>query len=223
MPEWNVLFEQEIYRWRKPHEQVVDFADRLAGQPGARILDLGCGAGRHLVYLTGRGFCVMGMDAAPKGLAFSRQWLREEGRFAPLVQADMTALPYAEASFDALIAVHVIHHNRMAAIRRTLADMQRVLRPGGWAYFTVPSTRGYRCGQGEELEYHTVVPKTGPDGDIPHHYFDLEELVHELPGWVIWQVALDEHINEEGYRSSHWNVLAKKMDQGDERCVTNEL
>ena len=96
-----------------------------------RVLDLGCGAGRHLVYLARQGFEMYGTDIDPHGLARARSWLEQEGLPAHLAVADMEALPFPDDFFDAVVSMYVIHHNLMDGIRRTVAGVRRALRPRG--------------------------------------------------------------------------------------------
>lgn len=55
MAVWNEFFKQEEFRWRNPDLNVVQLAKRLKERNALYVLDLGCGAGRHLVYLAKQG------------------------------------------------------------------------------------------------------------------------------------------------------------------------
>ena len=210
MPTWNELFDIEEYRWRNPHEKVIEIVNLLKDRKGTRILDLGCGAGRHLVYLAKQGFRVDGMDFSERGLLYANEWLSREGVDASLTRADMTALPYANNCFDALISVHVIFHNPLTQLRQSLSEIYRVLRPGGMALLTFQSTRSYRFGQGTQLEPRTFIPDIGGDAGVPHHFMDLAEIGKELDQFCVWNVNLSEDVNEGRAKSSHWEVIAQK-------------
>ncbi len=72
--------------------------------PEGRILDLGCGTGRHLVYLASRGHRPLGLDLSPHMLAEARANLRATGCRLPLVRADLECLPFPEAPcFDGIL------------------------------------------------------------------------------------------------------------------------
>lgn len=89
-------------------EEQIDLLERvLTPQPGARLLDLGCGGGRHSILLAERGYTVVGMDLSPEVLDLARQrWAhRHPGDPGPQwVQGDMREPP-VEGRFDAILAM----------------------------------------------------------------------------------------------------------------------
>lgn len=209
MPEWNELFLKQENRWENPHELTTILAERLGPRP-ASILDLGCGAGRHLVSLGRLGYQLAGMDVSDNGLRYSQGWLQREGLPARLTRADMTHLPYTSASFDAVVSIHVIFHNPLARLMQSMGEIRRVLKPGGWAALTFQSTRSYRYGRGEQIELNTFLPDLGEDAGVPHHYSTFGELDDLFAGFIVHRVFLNESLERQNRRSSHWDVLAEK-------------
>jgi ubiquinone/menaquinone biosynthesis C-methylase UbiE len=151
MPTWNELFTQEEYRWKNPHEQVVAFVPMLKARNAKRVLDLGCGAGRHTVDLAREGFQVCGIDISENGLAHTREWLTRENLSAELKRGDIEQIPYPDNFFDAVISVYVIYHKTLAGMQNVIAEIDRVLKPGGLALISLQSKRGYRYRFGEEI------------------------------------------------------------------------
>jgi len=94
--------------------------------PGARVLDLGCGAGHSFHRLGGRQ--TVGVDVDAGALA---------GQDRETHVADMRALPFPDASFGAVLSVHSIEH--VPDAERVLAEVARVLTPGGVAVFVTPN------------------------------------------------------------------------------------
>ena len=110
-------------------------AIRLLGlQGGERVLDVGCGTGvltRQIARrLSGPDACAVGLDAAPKMIGVARR--RAAG--LPQVRFDVgvaETLAYGDASFDCAVSTFFFHHIDAELKRRSLAELRRVLKPGG--------------------------------------------------------------------------------------------
>jgi len=97
--------------------------------PGARVVDVGIGTGRIARPLLARGFHVAGVDLSPKMMRRLLETLPPGSPRPALAEGDAGWLPLAARSFDAVISVHVFH--LIARWRQALAEVRRVLRPGG--------------------------------------------------------------------------------------------
>ncbi len=210
MNKWNELFEQGEFRWENPDENIVALVAELKEKGVRRILDLACGAGRHLVYFARGGFEMYGMDIAGNALASAQGWLAREGLKAELTQSEMTIIPYPDEFFDVVICIRAIQHQTLEGLQKTRDEIRRVLQAGGLFYATWPSRRDRRYGQGREIEPNTFLSEVGPDIGVPHHYCSLGEIETLLDGFALRRVELEERTNREGYRFSHWLVLAEK-------------
>jgi SAM-dependent methyltransferase len=111
----------------------VDFAvERLGLEPGARVLDLACGRGRHSVELARRGFRVTGVDLSPRSLELAREAAREAGVELDLVRADMREIEY-EAEFDGALNLFTAigYFEDEEDDRLVVARVASALVPGG--------------------------------------------------------------------------------------------
>jgi SAM-dependent methyltransferase len=114
-------------------------------EPGDLVLDLGCGFGRHAYGAARCGGRVVAVDHADNELKEVRNTFGAmadagevgEGSLAGAVQGDATRLPFADGAFDRVIASEVLEHIPDDAA--ALAELARVLRPGGSMAVTVPS------------------------------------------------------------------------------------
>lgn len=176
MSSWNEIFRRQGRVFEEPHEDMPGVVQALKTSGLNKVLDLGCGTGRHLVYLAKNGFSVFGLDSSPEGIRASSEWLASESLEADIRVLDMTApLPFGNGFFDAVVSVQVIHHADMATIEHVVREITRVLVPGGFLFVTVPT----KCNQGdafEEVEERTFIPRDGPEKGLPHHIFTLHEL-----------------------------------------------
>jgi SAM-dependent methyltransferase len=121
----------------------VDF-DRLGLQPGERVLDMGCGAGRHAFEMYRRGADVIALDQDADELSTVSEWfaaMREEGGLpasaeADVKQGDALNLPFPDGEFDRVVAAEVLEH--IPDDGAAITELARVLRPGGTIAVTVP-------------------------------------------------------------------------------------
>ncbi len=121
----------------------VEFS-RFPVAPGARVLDMGCGGGRHAFALYRRGADVVALDmdaAELKDVAGMFAAMREagevpEGARAAAVRGNAYCLPFADESFDRIVAAEVLEH--LPEDERAMAELARVLKPGGTLAVTVP-------------------------------------------------------------------------------------
>ena len=148
----------------RPWRETLQFETALPRT--ARVLDLGCGNGRNLVVFAERGHAIVGLDASAGLLARAAS----HGRGA-LVRGDVIALPFSDASFDAVHTVAALHHLPSEGERRQSAvEVARVLRPGGLALFSVWAHEQDRFASGPA---DVDVPWRRSDGRVVPRFYHL--------------------------------------------------
>ncbi|MFO7955956.1 MAG: class I SAM-dependent methyltransferase [Candidatus Brocadiia bacterium] len=179
------------------HPRAPSLASLFSERNVTSILDLGCGDGGNLVFFAEQGFAVSGLDYAPTALRLAREWLAREALEGDLRSGDMRDLPWPADTFDAVISVKVINHNTAAGVEATIAEVKRVLRPGGYFFATVashpPPERWFER-EPVEVEPRTYVPALGHDKGVPHHFFTEDEVRHLLDGFEVLELVAERSI-----------------------------
>lgn len=177
----------------------MDFA-RFPIRPGDRVIDVGCGGGRHAFEAYRRGGSVVAFDQNGDDLAevekmFGAMRLAgepPEGADARTVRGDALAMPFPDGSFDRVIASEILEH--IPHDTAAMAELYRVLRPGGIAAVTVPSWLPERICWAISEPYHTA------DGGHIRIYTRAElEAKLKATGFVI-----GPHHHAHGLHAPYW-------------------
>ena len=97
--------------WLEPSQESYYLMDRWKKIGFKTFLDFGCGLGRHAVFFASNGFDVSAFDLSEDAVNHVKAWAKRDGLRIDAQCADMLKLPYADASFDCLLAYFVISHN----------------------------------------------------------------------------------------------------------------
>jgi tellurite methyltransferase len=119
-------------------------------------------SGRHALLFAEHGFAVEAIDGAAAGIDFACCEAAERGLRLNLRQADADALPFAAESFDYVLSWNVIFHGTMGDVGRRLAEIWRVLKPGGLYQGTMLSKRDEQFGRGQPVAPDTFIRGSDP-------------------------------------------------------------
>lgn len=172
--DWNQLFEDPAKIIRDPDPLGEPFIQEITA--GETVLDLGCGAGRHLVLMACAGLTVVGSDISPVGLRLSREWLHSQSCYADLVMHPMTNLPFSSESLGGVMSINVLNHGTTSDATEAFDEVYRVLKPGRPFFLVIIGRHDARYGEGDEIEPHTFIPIQGIEAGVPHHFFAKDEL-----------------------------------------------
>ena len=157
------------YAWPEVESFVTTAADH---QGLGRALDLGCGNGRHTELLADYGAAAVGIDVSRGLLSTAKRRQRDRGFAAAFCQGDAATLPFAEATFTQILYVATLHHLRPESTRReSLAELGRLLQPGGVALVSAWSTAHDRFDA--ETAFDTTIEWTLPDGETVDRYYHI--------------------------------------------------
>lgn len=209
--------------WLIPCAESAFLAEHWKEQGFSSLLDLGCGLGRHSLYMARKGFQVTAADLSRQAVEYVGAHAAAEGLPVDTLCCNMLSLPFEEGAFNCAMAVNVIYHTDAEGFRRTLEELRRVLRPGGELFVTLlsKSTPLYSSAPVDRrLDAYTILrDESKTEHNVPHFYVDYEDLHHLLPGWRLllpakeWKEYGDG--NEPEFFSTHWTLLLQKAEPED--------
>ena len=180
-----------------------------------KILDLGCGTGKHSIFLAKKGFSVYATDMSQTGINIAKKKARALGlNNIYFKQHDMRSIPFADSFFDAVVCTWTIYHGTLNEIRKTVGEIYRVLKSNGIVFTDFISVADATYGVGREIERNTFFGAKDQEEDIPHHYVTRDELSQIFSEFRQLKIRLStrSYINERGakYARKYYNVEATK-------------
>lgn len=170
-------------------DRATEWLDR-----GARVLDLGCGAGVPVAAYLSERFGVVGLDISRHQLSLARGNVRG-GTF---LLADMCSLPFEPESFDAIVALYSIIHVPRGEHEALVGRLHDVLRPGG----RLLATMGNGDWEGRETNWLGL----GAEMYWSHHGADTNLELMERAGFRV----LETQVEPDTFDGEHLFVLAEK-------------
>ena len=137
----------------------AEFMSRLDLLPGIRLLDAACGTGNLAVIAARRGCRVSGLDIAANLIAQARERARQDSLLIEFAEGDAEAMPYADASFDAVVSMYGV----MFAPRpeQVANELRRVTKPGGFIAMANWTPEGFLGKMFQVFKAHLPPPPPG--------------------------------------------------------------
>jgi ubiquinone/menaquinone biosynthesis C-methylase UbiE len=198
---WEVLSKDDEY-WNTPDFMMHYLHNRWKKSNFDTFLDIGCGLGRHSIYMAENGFNVYGIDSSNYVIDTVKEKAYLKGLDIKLSVGDISSLPYENESVDCIAAIGVLSNSDKSGISIILKEMHRVLREGGETYFNIISKIS-DMGNNEELingnSFYTIT--------------------EEDFGWLFkdFSIISIKHIDElyNSMEASSYCVLLKKVNKNN--------
>lgn len=227
----NVAFDSDVY-WENlfssrgwglyPPEELIRFIARKFGPVSNKlninVLEVGCGPGPNIWYLTREGYSVSGIDGSSTAIAQAKHRLISEGLYSDPANVDLqvgnfSSLPWPDGKFDAVIDIEAIYANPIEMVKSTIAEIHRALKSGGFFFGKMFGRDTTGSESGETFEPGTIVkPTLGPcAGNAVAHFFVREEIIDLFSDFR--EVQIDRVCRTDANESviiSEWIVIAKK-------------
>lgn len=200
--------------WKKPAPEVLDFINSLSPAERPKVLDLGCGLGRHAIAFALAHFSVTATDASATAIQHLAEWTRSLHLSIETKVCKVLDETFPEGIFDVVLSYNVIYHGSRMQFAQAIRYVRKLLKKGGLFFFTCPSRQDGKYGFGELVAPHTYkCTKSVTPGDI--HYFtdesDLDELLDGFKQLARWKEEGHWDNNGEQLFYSNWYIRAEKV------------
>ncbi|MBU0667187.1 MAG: methyltransferase domain-containing protein [Nanoarchaeota archaeon] len=204
MTQWNDIYKKEgknysHYDILEPHEEMKQLSKIFKKNNVKNILDLGCGAGRNLLYLSEQGFDVVGVDNAKEGLKILKKELKKKKLKSDLFLGNVfSKLPFGNNFFDAVISVQVLQHSTEKNIIKSISEIRRILKKDGLVFITLAGR--IACGKvryclvktAKEIAPNTFKPTIGNEKGLTHFIYNQKLIKKHFKDFRILDLYKDK-------------------------------
>ena len=208
---WNAIKDQE---WEEPAREVYPVVNRWKLKGYKKVLDLGCGVGRHSILLAENGFDVYACDLSQQGIDRLNKIIDKSKLKIKTEVSDMLDIPYDLEYFDAVIAFRSIYHTDDEGIKRTINNINRVLKIGGEALVTFNSKNSWSFKNSDNfISANSIMKTSGHESGIPHFYADKKDIEGLLKNFEIEKFWYTEEYLPNDIYTAHYFTLIRKINE----------
>lgn len=182
-----------------------------------KLLDLGCGLGRHTIYFSKNGFKVTAVDLSDYAINSAKEWAQKEQLDIETTVCDMINLPFENDTFDCIIAYNVIYHTDTDGFIKTIEEIKRVLKYNGEAFITLISknTFGYKTTDTYgRIDNNTIlIDEDATEKNVPHFFVDINDIKKYFKDFEFITTPIEQteyNINHTEYYLTHFNFIIRK-------------
>ena len=222
---WDQVYSKNFMTMWYPNEDIIRFCSRLiqkqlthnkfdVKRPAERMLDLGCGNGRHAMYFARQGMKAAGIDVSDQAIDWANDWAGREGLEVDFRVGDIRNLPFEDQSFDVVVSHGVLDHVPMETARKAASEVRRVLRPNGLFYCDLRSTEDFEYGVGEQAGLNTFVVSDGYEQGLVQHFFSRAETEELFDGLfrILYSEITENKLGPDFQRKySRWVFAAESL------------
>jgi SAM-dependent methyltransferase len=217
--EWNASYGHRDNFVFYPHEEIIRFfaryiskrvgIDRYEVKHGLaytpKVLDVGCGIGRHLVFAAKMGVDAYGIDLSAQAIDTAQHWLAQEDLTLSemqLQQGSITAMPWQEATFDFAFSHGVLDSMYGDIARAGIIDLARVMKPNGLFYCDLISG-----------DAGDVLVETAHEYGTVQSYYDQNRINQLIDGYFSLKELTLIHREDvsSGRVGSRWHLVLERL------------
>ena len=199
--------------WTEVSDEFLPVALRWKKLQKRTVLDLGCGRGRHSLFLAAMGFEVTAVDLSSQGIDQLEKQARRlnlDKNIKTLV-CDMLELPFNKGTFDCVLAFNSIYHTDYTGLKIIVANIADFLTNSGQLYVTFSSKHSpsYTSPTNRVVDNFTIIKTQGIETGIPHTYLDYDDILNLMSDFRILKILHIQGFSARG-TSFHYFVEAEK-------------
>jgi len=222
---WDQVYSKNFMTMWYPNEDIIRFCARLIRKqlthdtydikrPVERVLDLGCGNGRHAIYFARQGFKAAGIDVSEQAIEWAQDWAKRESLDIDFRTGHIENLPFEDKTFDVVVSHGVLDHVHMETAEKAAAEVRRVLKPKGLFYCDLRSTEDFEYGTGETAGHNTFVVSEGYERGLVQHFFSRGETEELFDGLfrILYSEITESRLGPDFQRKfSRWVFAAESL------------
>lgn len=206
--DWDYINDPE---WEEPAQEIYPIIKRWRSKGYKKILDLGCGVGRHSILLAENGFDVYACDLSQQGIDRLNKIIDKNKLKIKTEVSNMLDIPYDSECFDAVVAFRSIYHTDDEGIKRTINNINEVLKTGGEALITFNSKNSWSFKNSDNfVSANSIMKTSGQESGIPHFYADKKDIEDLLKNFEIKKFWYTEEYLPNDIYIAHYFTLIKK-------------
>lgn len=225
--EWEDSYHRRDNFLFYPHEEVIRFVSKYIRKrigfgefhevvnccPPPKVLDLGCGIGRHTIYCHEMGLDAYAVDLSEQAVRLAVKWAKEQGMDNPerkIIQGDVRNLPWEDNYFNFVLSHGVLDSMHFNIAQAACLELSRVLVKGGLFYCDLVS--GDNSAHAREFADEEIVGESHEKGTV-QSYFNFTKIYELIQGLFEIEEAIlvrRENLLAGGYSSRYHLVLRRK-------------
>lgn len=216
--EWEKFYDANLATEWYPSESVIRFLcsyKKEHGSKGVRVLDLGCGNGRHVWLAAKEEFSAYGIDLSEQAIKLARAWLRREKLpFKKLQSGDITqSLPYVSDFFDIVVSYGVLDHMTLIQAKKVMVEVKKILKPGGILFLKLEANTSFTFDSKKQVAKNEIILNKAVERGMLQHFFDQKEVKSLVKGFETIRVFRKDYRrfnNLAKNYQSRWIFIGKK-------------
>ena len=200
--------------WNEVSDDFLPVALRWKKLQKRTVLDLGCGRGRHSIFLAETGFEITAVDLSPAEIDQLRKQAQQKNldRNIETLVCDMRELPFSKRTFDCVLAYNSIYLTSYDGLKTTIASITDLLTDSGQVYITFVSKSGGALTNPAHkvIDDFTIIKTQGTEKGMHHTYLDYSDILKLMSDYQILKIQHIQGFSTSGANFRYFVEAAKK-------------